>query len=81
MGEVVPFSGGPFLCQPTLSRAGGPAQPLLDMLRRLVHARRYAQLAASLDDEAARSALLERARRLVDEAGTMGRLIKAGRGG
>jgi hypothetical protein len=78
MAEVIPFP-----CRPPLSRMGGPAQPLavLDMLRRLVRARRFARLAATLDDEAARSALLERARQLVNEAGTMGRLIKAGRGG
>ena len=83
MGEVVPFSSRPFTCRPPLSRVGGSAPPLavLDMLRRLVRARSYARLAASLDDEAARSALLERARQLVNEAGTMGRLIRAGRGG
>ena len=83
MGEVVPFSSRPFTHRPPLSRVGGSAQPLavLDMLRRLVRARNYARLAASLDDEAARMALLERARQLVNEAGTMGRLIRAGRGG
>lgn len=83
MGDVIPFPCRPFPGQQALSRVGGSAQPLavLDMLRRLVQARRFARLAATLDNEAARSVLLERARQLVSEAGTMGRLIKAGRGG
>jgi len=87
-GEVIAFPNRPFLSREStrrraLSPASGPAQPLgvLDMLRRLVHARHYSRIAATLEDEAARSDLLERARQLVNEAGTMGRLIRAGWGG